>query len=95
MKLKDCLPQIIPVDEELLKKSKEGNDGSRRLLIDYKNFIFCILIYSDSSVEMLFAYTASELYDDRFYRCLISGKFIKNTYNEGGIIQLELQKNED
>lgn len=95
MKLKDCLPQAIPVGEELLKKSKEGTDGSRRLLIDYKNFIFCIMIHSDFSAEMIFAYTQSEKYDDRFYRCLIKGIFIKNNFNEGGIIQLELQRNEE
>ena len=91
-KLKDCLPNSIPVSQELLDRHKPDPDGSRRMLVDYKDMVFCLILNADCSVEILFVYSPLEKYDDRFYKAEdeLFGKF--TLCDEGGYILIESKK---
>lgn len=91
--LKDCLPEKLPIEKEVIQKSKPDAIGSRRMLVDYQDKIFSIVLNSDSSVEIIFVYTPLEKYDDRFYRAQddFIGRFV-GSEDEGGYVIIESKK---
>lgn len=95
MDLKDHLPTVIPVTESFIRKLEKRADTTKRLLVNYKDFTFCVVIDENNYVEVLFVYTPSEDYDNRFFRCQLPGKFIKNNEDDGGTIYLDTKKDEN
>lgn len=91
LRLKDCLPDRIPISKELLEKYKPDSVGARRMLVDYQDMILFLLLNSDCSVEILFIYSPLEKYDESFYRAEdeLLGTF--HSCGEGGYITIESQ----
>ena len=91
LKLKDCLPKSFPVSQELLSKNKPDVLGSRRMIVEYEDKIFYIVINSDNSVQILFVYSPLEKYDERFYRAEdeLKARFVPGDSDEGGSVVIE------
>ena len=94
LKLKDCLPKSFPISQELLSKNKPDAVGSRRMLVEYQDMIFCLVLHSDNSVEILFVYSPFEKYDERFYRAEdeLKSWFVPDDSVGGGSVVIESKK---
>lgn len=93
MKLTDDLPKELPISANLLANAIPDVFGTIQIIVDYENIVYLLVIHQTGIVDVLFMYSSSDKYDERFIRNYdedIKGTFVKN--NNGGSIFLEFQK---
>lgn len=91
MHLIETLDEIFPIYESDIERYGFGLH-EYRLLISREDIYYFLSIDSNHKVKLIFIYTQSYEYDERFVRCEIEGTFISNSNDRGGVVHFTLQK---
>ncbi len=94
MHLIETLDKSFPIYESDIERYGFGLHEYRLLINREDKYYFLSVSLTEHKAELLFIYTQSYEYDERFVRCELEGTFVPNEHDRGGIVLFTLPKSE-